>query len=130
MKHTFRLVFAASLVLWPGAVLAAPTASVPFSRALDEAAKNQQTPKGQQYQKELSGAMRGVVLSGMRDCLPRDITRYAGFKLVFFVGADGRVQQIVQGRRDRFADCFARKIKAVTFPPPPRADWAVVFGIQ
>jgi hypothetical protein len=130
MKPIQVLIFVALIVFCSGAVLAAAPATTPFSRALDEAIKNQQTVKGKQYQEGVGVAMRGVMLSGMRECLPRDITRSAGFKIVFFVAPDGRVQQIVQERRDPVADCFARKIKAATFPPPPRSGWAVLFGIQ
>lgn len=130
MKHTQILFFAALIVFCSGTVLPAAPTNIPFARALDEATKNQQTVKGKQYQEGVSMALREVMITGMRECLPRDITRYAGFKLVFYVAADGRVQQIVQGRRDPVADCFARKIKAITFPRPPRSGWAVLFGLQ
>lgn len=92
MSHTQIVVFVASLVLCSDAAFAAPSKSVRFSNAVEEATKNRQTAAGQQYQARVNVAMADVMATGMRECLPRQITRDAAFKLVFFVAADGRVQ--------------------------------------
>ena len=98
--------------------------------ALAAAEKASASNEGQAYHSAANMALKDVMITGLRDCFVAHRARARAFKLVFFVGSDGRVRRVVHDQRDPFAACFGKKIVAVQFPRPPRPDWPVMFGIQ
>lgn len=107
--------------------------SAELQRAWAAAEQARTTAKGKAYQDAFNGALREVMLSGMKDCIPMTAPAFrktGGFRCVLIVGRTGKLKWVIRDSRDPMAQCFYAKLIKVTFPPPPADNWPMTFGID
>ncbi len=112
---------------------AAPSPSAELQRALAAADRARATPKGREYHEAFNGAIKEVLIAGMRDCVPihaPGVGGSPGFQCVLILGKDGKPKWIIRDSRDRMAQCFYAKLVKRTYPPPPADNWPVTFGVN
>ena len=112
---------------------AAPQPSAELQKAIAAAERARSTPKGEEYQNAFNGAIRDMMPSGLRDCVPISapgVHKPPGFQCVVIIGKTGKPKWIIRDSRDPMAQCFYAKLVKLAYPPPPADNWPVMFGIN
>jgi hypothetical protein len=107
--------------------------SAELERAVAAAARARATPKGEAYGRAANLALREVMASVIKDCLPINVPGVRmppGFQAVLIIGRTGRLKWVVRSPRDPMASCVLSKTVDATFPPPPADNWPVLFQIN
>jgi hypothetical protein len=133
MHMTPRIVVSMIVIFASSLTSGAGTPSAELQRAVAAAERARATPKGQEYQDAFNSALRDVMLSGIRDCVPINapgVRKPPSFHCVLIVGRTGKPKWIIRDSRDPMAQCFYGKLVKMTFPQPPADNWPVTFGIN
>ena len=112
---------------------ASAKSSADLEKAVAAAARARATPKGEAYGQAANLALRDVMASALKDCLPINapgVRMFPGFQAVLIIGRTGKLKWVVRNPRDPMANCFLSKTVGVTFPPPPADNWPVLFQIN
>jgi hypothetical protein len=102
-------------------------------QAVAAAARARATPKGEAYSQAANLALRNVMASAIKDCLPINapgVRMSPGFQAVLIIGRTGKLKWLVRDPRDFMANCFLSKTVGAAFPPPPADNWPVLFQIN
>lgn len=112
---------------------AGPPPSAELQKAIAAADRARSTQKGEAYQNAFNGAIRDMMFSGLRDCVPINapgVRKPPSFQCVVIIGKTGKPNWIIRDSRDALAQCFYAKLVKLTYPPPPADNWPVMFGIN
>jgi hypothetical protein len=104
-----------------------------LKQAVAAAARARATPQGEAYGQAANLALRNVMASAIKDCLPINapgVRMPPGFQAVLIIGRAGKLKWVVRNPRDPMSNCFLSKTVGVTFPPPPADNWPVLFQIN
>ena len=122
------LVFVSALAL---AARAQPSAELQKAIAAAERARG--TAQGGAYQNAFNGAIRDLMFSGLKDCVPINapgVRKPPSFQCVVIIGKTGKPKWIIRDSRDPMAQCFYAELVKLVYPPPPADNWPVMFGIN
>jgi hypothetical protein len=132
-KISFRVSFLVVTFALALPFSASAKSSADLDRAVAAAARARATPKGEAYGQAANLALRDVMASAIKDCLPINapgMRMPPGFQAVLIIGRTGKLKWIVRNPRDPMANCFLSKTVGVAFPPPPADNWPVLFQIN
>ena len=106
-----------------------PQQSRTFAEALAEAERLADTDAGKAYEKEF-----GKVVSPHFGNIIGECTKNLGptvkFEIVFVVGANGHLEQVLGSKNPAAAKCVRDKLRDLQLPPPPHAGWPLSLGIN
>jgi hypothetical protein len=105
-------------------MLAAP--SQDFSSAAAESSQKARTAAGTQYGVKFIQTASKSVADAMRGCDNGDFAIGSTCDLVFIISASGRIERLLQGSTNPFAQCITSHLHVTkTLAKPPGAHWPV-----
>src|SRR4030095_5717194 len=135
---TFLLVIVAGVSLLAFASLRAqekksasngPQQSRTFAEALAEAERLADTDAGRAYENEFGKVVAPNFGNIVAECT-KNLGPTVKFEIVFVVGANGQLEQVLGSKNPAAARCVRDKLRDLQLPAPPHASWPVSLVIN
>lgn len=100
-----------------------------FAETLAEAERLADTDAGKAYEKEFGKVVAPHFGNIIGECT-KNLGRTVKFEIVFVVGADGHLEQVLGSKNPAAAKCVHDKLRDLQLPAPPHAGWPLSLGIN
>jgi hypothetical protein len=105
-----------------------PQQSRTFADALAEAERLADTDAGKAYEKEFGKVVAPHFGNIIGECT-KNLGPTVKFEIVFVVGANGHLEQVLGSKNPAAAKCVRDKLRDLQLPAPPHAGWPLSLGI-
>jgi tetratricopeptide (TPR) repeat protein len=106
-----------------------PQQSRTFADALAEAERLADTDAGKAYEKEFGKVVAPHFGNIIGECT-KNLGPTVKFEIVFVVGANGHLEQVLGSKNPAAAKCVRDKLRDLQLPAPPHAGWPLSLGIN